>query len=162
MSNEEPSAAESQAASPPEQREDLQELLQVESHCPFGPGFFGIQLGGLIRDGCPDPAEVRPVVEVHLFGGEVLDVCHIIGLAPGYVALAVYAAAARSTPRPMRTELVPYAGIARVSIAAADSEGHHVGFDAQHRPFLVAAEAQGDPAEVLMRLAASPTARRQG
>ena len=99
----------------------LFELLQaVESRCPFGPRFFANQLGGLIRDRCPQPTEVRPVVEVHLHGGEVLDICHIIGLAPAYAALAVYGAPPRSTPRPMRTELVPYASIARVAITSAE------------------------------------------
>ena len=162
MSDREPPVQQAQTATPPEGTENLQELLQAaESRWPFGPRFFAGQLGGLIRDRCPDPEEVRPVVEVHLFGGEVLDVCHVIGLAPGYVALAVYAAPARSTPRAMRTELVPYAGIARVSIAAADAEAHHVGFDATHEPFVLLPASGGDPAEVLMQLAARGP-RRQG
>ena len=66
-----------------------------------------------------------------------------------------------STPRPMRTELVPYAGIARVSIAAVDAEARHAGFDVTREPLLVPPASGGDPAALLMQLAASSTVPRR-
>jgi hypothetical protein len=130
---------------------------------PFGPGFFLGQLGAFARERCPDPGEALPVVEVHLATGEVLDLCHIIGLAPAFVALAV-----REGPRsgtgdmPMRTELVPYGLVIRVTIRAARAAGGHVGFDVSCRPDTRA--LRSSPEETL-RAAADRTSgdpRREG
>ena len=102
---------------------------------PFGPGFFLGQLGAFARERCPDPGEALPVVELHLVTGEVLDLCHIMGLAPAFVALAV-----REGPRggsgeaPMRTELVPYGLVSRVTIRSVRATGAHVGFDLHCEP----------------------------
>ena len=98
---------------------------------PFGPGFFLGQLRAFARDGCPDPAEGLPTVHVHLATGDVLDLCHIVGLGASFVALAVREA--EGEPRRMRTELVPYQLVARVTIRPPGGGGH-VGFDVDHAP----------------------------
>lgn len=64
-------------------------LAEMLREPPFGPGLFLGQLVAFVRDRCPDPSEGLPVVEVHLADGEVLDLCHIIGATPHWVALAV-------------------------------------------------------------------------
>ncbi|MEK6606693.1 MAG: hypothetical protein AABZ30_03440 [Myxococcota bacterium] len=64
-------------------------LAKIDARFPFGPLFFLTQLRGFVRDRCPDPAEGLPVVEVHLPSGEGLDVCHVLGVTPLWVALAV-------------------------------------------------------------------------
>ena len=111
------------------------EPREFASTAPFGPGFFLGQLGAFARERCPDPGEALPVVELHLATGEVLDLCHVMGLAPSFVALAVRDAARSGTGEaPMRTDLVPYSLISRVTIRSVRATGAHVGFDLHCAP----------------------------
>jgi hypothetical protein len=71
-------------------------------------------------------------VHVHLSNGDVLDLCHVIGLAPRFVALAVYEGGASA--RVMRTELVPYETIVRVTVRSGAKEGSHIGFSQERAP----------------------------
>ncbi len=87
---------------------DLDFTAEFQASCPFGPAFFAGQLRGLVRERCPDPREGLPSVQLHLGSGERLDLCHVIGFAPAWVALAVW----ESGSDAMRTELVPYESIA--------------------------------------------------
>lgn len=98
----------------------------------FGPSFFLTQLGAYVRDRCPDIEEALPFVHVHLAGGESLDVCHVIGLAPRWVALAVYEPVSRA----MRTECVPYEAIVRITISPGHAQGDHMGFYQEADPAL--------------------------
>lgn len=140
--------------------EEGKEPTESTSSAPFGPGFFVGQLGAFARERCPDPGEALPVVEVHLATGEVLDLCHIMGLAPAFVALAV-----REGPRtgtgeaPMRTELVPYGLITRITIRAVRAAGAHVGFDVHCAPDTRALQ---DSPEETLRAAAVRTTPRSG
>ncbi len=102
-------------------------IAQLDARFPFGPGFFLGQLGSFVRDRCPDPAEGLPHVEVHLIGGEVLDVCHVMGIAPRWVALAVFDTE-ESRAAEMRTELVPFEAIVRVSVRGGRGGSARVGF----------------------------------
>jgi len=121
---------------------------------PFGPGFFLGQLRGFARDRCPDPAEGLPAVQIHLATGEVLDLCHVVGLGPAFVALAI--AEGEGEPRRMGTELVPYQLIARVSIHAPAGRGH-VGFDVGRVPDLLDASLRHlSPESALGRAAGEP------
>jgi hypothetical protein len=103
-------------------------MAQVDERTCFGPSFFLTHLGALVRDRCPEAGEVMPVVELHLASGDVLDVCHVIGVTPGWLALAVFEERTMTGPAAMRTELVPYASIHRVTIRAATSDGRRPGF----------------------------------
>ena len=127
-------------------------LEKLDARYPFGPGFFLHHLAGYVRDQCPDPREALPEVQLHLVDGAVLDVCHVIGLGAGWVALAVLERTGR-TRRPMRTELVPYGAISRVTIAALDHADGRVGFEQREPPTEV--PAVPSPEEALRR-AASP------
>ncbi len=121
-----------------EPTEDRREFIDSLTGAPFGPGFFLGQLRAFARDRCPDPAEMLPAVELHLASGQVLDVCHVMGLAPSYVALAVREAPCTGThDGSMRTELVPYGLITRVTIRAVRPAGPHVGFSAVHSPHVI-------------------------
>lgn len=104
-------------------------MAAVDARVPFGPAFFSTRLRAFVRDRCPDPSEALPIVEIALDTGEVIDVC---GLAPLWLALAARAPAQfRETP--MRTELVPYATIRRVSIRPVRPGATPMGFDREHR-----------------------------
>lgn len=110
-------------------------LDTLASTLPFGPMFFLEQLHAFVRDRCPNPDEHLPAVEVHLADGEVLDVCHVMGLAPLWVALAVNDTERTAhEPSPMRTELVPYQIVSRVTIRSTRKELAHLGFDLNKKP----------------------------
>jgi hypothetical protein len=74
---------------------------------------------------------------VHLADGEVLDVCHIMGLAPLWVALAVHdTEQSLREPSPMRTELVPYQIVSRITIRSTRKELARLGFEMGKTPTL--------------------------
>ena len=97
------------------------------SAAAFGPAFFTTQLAAFVRDRCPDPSEALPSVELHLVGGESLDVCHVIRMAASWVALAVNDREASEFVS-MRTEILPYAQICRATIRAFQPSTNRVGF----------------------------------
>lgn len=113
---------------------ELQALIrEAGARCPFGQTFFAGQLGGLVRERCPKPQEGLPRVQLHLHSGERLDLCHVIGFAPLWVALAVWESGSE-----MRTELVPYESIVRVTIGAPRETGTRIGFDQSRAPMAMA------------------------
>jgi len=114
-------------------------MRAIAAGVPFGPGFFLKQLGAFIRDRCPDPETNLPGLYLHLADGAVLDVCHIIGIAPAWVALAVRQEDRQSSGPTMRTELVPYSMVVRVTIRAGQHGEAHIGFDLGREPSMVAA-----------------------
>jgi hypothetical protein len=102
-----------------------------------------------VRDQCPDPKENVPTVLVHLADGETLDVCHIIGVSPQWVALAVRDAMNHRDG--MAVELVPFEIIRRVCIASRRAEDASIGFAQTRWPEIIAPEA-------LLRAAMAPPA----
>lgn len=128
-------------------------LARWEAALAFGPSFFLAHLGVYVRDRCPDPGEALPFVHLHLANGEVLDVCHVIGLTPRWVALAVY----EGTSRAMCTELVPYETITRITISPGHAQGNHLGFHQEAPPAV-----QETAEETLSKAAVSePSPRRR-
>ncbi|HEY6105640.1 MAG TPA: hypothetical protein VIV59_06640 [Anaeromyxobacteraceae bacterium] len=128
---------------------------------PFGPGFFLGQLRAFARDRCPDPAEGLPAVQIHLATGEVLDLCHVVGLGPAFVALAIVEGEGegKGERRRMRTELVPYQLVVRVSILPPGVRGH-VGFDVDHAPRVLEPAGPLTPEAALCRAAGDYEAER--
>lgn len=122
---------------------------------PFGPGFFLGQLRAFAREHCPSPSEQLPAVTVHLATGEELDLCHVAGLAPTFVALAIRERIASSGAIVMRTELVPYGLIARITIRPVSDEGKQVGFNADAVPRVVTEAVT--PTEALRAAAGEPS-----
>lgn len=114
---------------------EMQAVLTALATAPtFGPAFFLSQLVQLVRDSCPAPSEGLPRVLVHVAGGDVLDVCHVIAIAPRWVALAVFDEEDR-----MVTEFVPYPLITRLSVCAprAKAGERKLGFRQDVRPPLI-------------------------
>jgi hypothetical protein len=138
-------------------RRALKTLTAADGRVSFGPLFFMQNLRGLVRDRCPVPEEAFPSVQIHLLDGDVLDVCHIIGIAPHWIALAVHEVDRPDHPAQMRTEMVPYHLIGRVSIQTNKHEGSHpIGFNTQLEPEVyggAAAAAGMSPEEALQAVA---------
>jgi len=116
----------------------------------FGPSFFLGHLGRFVRDHCPVPEESLPMVQLRLADGQTLDLCHIIGVSPRWVMLAVRDAASRQED--MAIELVPFEMIHGVRIRTRHAAGTSVGFAQSRAPAIIAAET-------LLQAAMSPVAR---
>lgn len=128
-------------------------FLRADQSCAFGPSFFLHHLGRFVRDHCPDPSEHLPVVEVRLADGIALNVCHIVGVSPRWVLLAVRDAA--SPHEHMTIEFVPYELIRRIEIGTSRSESPTIGFAQHHAPEVIAAEALLEGAQALPAAGAS-------
>ena len=122
-------------------------FIRADLACAFGPSFFLGHLGRFVRDHCPDAGENLPVVQVRLADGETLDVCHIIGVSPRWVVLAIHDAANHRDG--MAVELVPFEIIRRVRIATRRAENTSIGFSQLQPAEIIAPEA-------LLRAAMSP------
>jgi hypothetical protein len=121
----------------PREAEAVREAMErLDARFAFGPGFFVGQLGSFVRDRCPDPAEGLPHVEIHVFGGEAFEVCHVIGVAPHWVALAVFEVGSAHPAGTMRTELVPYEAIVRVTVRGDRPGSARVGFHQERTPIV--------------------------
>lgn len=122
--------------------------LLAETHCSFGPRFFLTQLAAFVRERCPDPGEL-PRVDLWI-DGEPHTICHVITIAPRWLALAVWNGRGESAT--MSTEIVPYELISRVTIGAV-SRAHAIGFAQLSPPSLVDDETTTSPDQILDRLA---------
>lgn len=122
-------------------------FLQSDVACAFGPSFFMGHLSRFVRDRCPDPKENLPMVQLRLVDGEVLDVCHIVGVSPRWVMFAVRDGIGHKDE--MSLKLIPYDTIQRVSISTRRTEGASIGFSQTHAPEIIAPE-------MLLRAAMAP------
>ena len=114
---------------------------ELTSRHAFGPLLFLGELAGFVRDRCPDPADGLPRVELRLGDGETVDVCHVVGVTPRWVAIAAREPANRGQ---MQTVLVPYEAIVRITIRAVSASEHAVGFDQPHAPRIVDERASAE------------------
>jgi hypothetical protein len=133
-----------------ERTEGAAVFTRADRACTFGPSFFLGHLGRFVRDHCPDPEEHLPMVQIRLADGQTLDLCHIIGVSPRWVMLAVRDAASRQDD--MTIDLVPFEMIQGVRIRTRHGGGASVGFAQSRAPTIIAAET-------LLRAAMSPVAR---
>lgn len=119
-------------------------LIEASRRNAFGPAFFMTHLRGFALERCPDPATGLPVVEIHLVTGETLELCHIIGITPTWVALAVNEPDHAGSGRHMRTEFVPFGTIARVTLRSSRPESPHLGFEHDRAPRVLDASVHPD------------------
>jgi len=112
--------------------EDAVAELAALPYC-FGPAFFLSHLRRYVRDACPSPGEGLPQVEVHLGDGRSLMLCHVVLVTPQWVALSVFDEG-HGRHGAMRTDLVPYGLITRISISRGADGGSAIGFDVDRRP----------------------------
>ena len=66
----------------------------------------------------------------------------MIGVAPLWIALAVYDRPTSGDRRTMRTELVPYAAVVRISVCGTASDNQQIGFNMDAAPPAIGA---GEP-----------------
>lgn len=118
-------------------RAALEELLQTDARCPFGPRFFLRQLGAFVRERCPDSSEQLPHVDLWVHG-EPIAVCHVMAIAPRWVAVA---ASADHERMEMRTEIIVYESIGRVTISGASAGRRGIGFRQEQRAEIIVEEA---------------------
>jgi hypothetical protein len=119
----------------------------------FGASSFVHHLRRFVADRCPDPAETRPVLELDLHDGTKVDVCHVIGLGTAWAALAAYDEGAAVGARVMKTVLVPYESIIRVTLRGVRHTASRLGFTQEDPPPLIDPTAK-DTAEAVFRSAA--------
>ncbi len=93
---------------------------------PFGPEFFTTVLAESVRAECEGRPEAVPVVELHLADGYTLDLCHIPGITPQWMAAHAYRD--RETCAEMDLLFVPYGLIARVTVSLWHRSQRPVGF----------------------------------
>lgn len=122
-------------------------LAGAEVAHPFGPSFFLTQLAAFVKDHCPTGRGL-PRVDLHLSDGAVLSLCHVVGLAPGWVALAVKQPEHEER---MILEMVPYSRIVRVTVRDGGTSPSGIGFDIGRQPVFV---LEPPSAEHLLALAA--------
>lgn len=106
--------------------EQSQAFDRADLACPFGPSFSLGDLEQFVGDQWPDAAEQLPVVQIRLADGETLALCHIMGMSPRWVMLAVHDGASHGDG--MAVKLVPYEIIRCGGRLCTDSLG------ADHRP----------------------------
>lgn len=122
----------------------------LAERCPFGPRFFLTQLVAFVRERCPGPGEL-PRVDLWI-DGEPRALCHVITLAPRWMAIAVWSG--RGHDATMHTEIVPYELISRVTIGAG-SHVHGIGFQQLDAPTIIRDDGE-TPLRTLDRLARPP------
>ena len=108
------------------------EFAEADANCTFGPTFFLRQLRAFLRDRCPDPSEALPSVQLHLAEGEIIEMCHIIGLAPRWLAIAAIETVHAISSPAMRTEVIPYGLVSRITVRPVRPGPGHVGFEESH------------------------------
>jgi hypothetical protein len=104
--------------------EDLSRLPAVGP--PFGPAFFATILVDRVRAACEQQPDHIPVVELQLADGLALDLCHVPGIEPQWLAVQVYRD--RETCEEMDLVLVPYALITRVTVSMWHPNQRPIGF----------------------------------
>jgi len=128
MSTEQAEAATSSAQ--PGQPEGIRELLKAQLAVPaFGLPFFGTMLSSRFQSHCSGAGPEVPQVLLHLVGGEVLDVCHVVEFTPRWIAVAAFRD--DRTCEQMDLEFVPYELIHRVTLSSRPAEDRRLGFDVQ-------------------------------
>lgn len=93
---------------------------------PFGPEFFTTVLAERVRAECQGRPNQVPVVEVHLLDGYTLDLCHIPGAEPQW--MAAYSYRDRETCEEMDLLFIPYGLVTRVTISLWHTSQRPIGF----------------------------------
>ena len=129
------------AAGPPTQPEGVRELLKAELAAPvFGLPFFGTMLTSRFETYCSGAGPEVPQVLLHLAGGAVLDVCHVVELTPRWIAMAVFRD--DRTCEQMDLDFVPYELILRVTLSSRPAEERPLGFNVRRSQAALQAASQ--------------------
>lgn len=93
---------------------------------PFGSEFFATVLAERVRAECQGRPEVVPVVELQLADGYTVDLCHIPGIGPQWIAAHGYRD--RETCEEMDLQFIPYGLVTRVTISLWHRSQRPIGF----------------------------------
>ena len=104
------------------------ETIQVDFTVgpPFNFHFFRTMFPDRVRSMCPGQGEQIPGVVLKSVDDCTLDLCHIMLLAPKWMAVAAFRET--GTCEEMDTVFVPYESILRVTVSARDGARRHMGF----------------------------------
>jgi hypothetical protein len=107
--------------------------------------FFTEAFPSLVQEECKGRPDHVPVVHLHLSDGSLLDVCHILHLAPAWISVAFYRDA--GSCEDMDFAFLPYGLISRVELSFHDPQSRRLGFRIESEPQTVASSlpATGDP-----------------
>lgn len=106
----------------------------------FDRQFFSVILPQHVRDALATHRGRVPVLELHLIDRTVLDLCHIVRLADGWVAVAYFCR--EDAWDDYDLAFIPYATIARVTLTLRDTDERAIGFRADQEPIETPSEAQ--------------------
>ena len=98
----------------------------------FERAFFDSALPEQIRALAADNPAQTPVLHLHVSGGTVYDVCHLIALAESWLSLAFFREP--DTCDDVEVAFIPYNQIIRVTVSLPDAGERPIGFDTQPRP----------------------------
>ncbi len=113
---------------------DPRKIAEVEAEAaPDSSGpcfdrlFFLTVFSERVKDLCNSTTADVPIVLLDLIDGTTLDLCHVEGLAPRWMAAAVF----RSNPScdDMDLVFVPYESLIRVTVAKRSAESRPLGFN---------------------------------
>lgn len=114
----------------PEETPAPERRLDVPFGPPFGPAFFLTVLADRVREQCDQQPDAIPVIELHLADGVTLDLCHVAGVGPQWMAAVFFRD--RETCEEMDTSFVPYGLITRVTVSMWHRSQRRIGFDLEH------------------------------
>ena len=121
-----------------ERRETKAAFDKADRTCTFGPSFFLSHLGRFVRDHCPAPDEHLPTVQIRLLDGQTLNLCHIIGISPRWVILAIRDPGNHQNE--MAIDFVPFEMVQGVRIRTRHAGAASVGFAQVQSPVIISAE----------------------
>jgi len=124
----------------PDEAPAREATLEVPSGPPFGPAFFLTVLADRVQQQCKQQPDAIPVVELHLADGTTLDLCHVAGVGPQWIAALYYRD--RETCEEMDTAFVPYGLITRLTISMWHRSQRKIGFDVEHSPTPIESAAE--------------------
>jgi hypothetical protein len=93
----------------------------------FDAPFYLAVLPDAVRQQCQVNPEHVPVVELHLGDGTTLDLCHIVPLAPTWLAVAFFRSPGESDE--VEQALLPYPLVQWITLSVRPLRVRHIGFD---------------------------------
>ena len=106
--------------------------------------FFGTVLPEHVRTEVAANTGKVPVIELHLVGGTVLDLCHVVRLSDTWVAVAHFCR--EDVFDDADIAFIPYGTIVRVSLSMRDAKEREIGFSMTTPPLETASGEALHPA----------------
>jgi hypothetical protein len=95
----------------------------------FDSAFYQAMLPDAVKQQCQTVPGQVPVVELHLADGTTLDLCHIVALAPTWLAVVYFHNPAEGDE--VEQAFLPYRLVQWITLSAHPSHVRHIGFDVE-------------------------------